>query len=71
MMHNKRQGRAWYHWFAESDTPAERKLILKLDLLIVPYAFIGFWVSYIDSVNISKPFSPDDVLGALFSLACH
>lgn len=53
-MHGKRQGRAWYHWFAESDTPQERKLILKLDLLIVPYAFIGFWINYIDASNISK-----------------
>ncbi|KAL2819603.1 MFS general substrate transporter [Aspergillus cavernicola] len=48
------KGRAWYHWFAETDTPQERKLILKLDLLIVPYAFIGFWINYIDSSNINN-----------------
>ncbi|KAL5335914.1 major facilitator superfamily domain-containing protein [Aspergillus crustosus] len=53
-MLSRRQGRAWYHWFAESDTPEERKLILKLDLLIVPYAFIGFWINYIDSSNINN-----------------
>jgi hypothetical protein len=58
-MLSKRQGRAWYHWFAATDTPEERKLILKLDLLIVPYAFIGFWINYIDSSNISEsPSSP-------------
>ncbi|KAL2795219.1 major facilitator superfamily domain-containing protein [Aspergillus keveii] len=50
----KRQGRSWYHWFAATDTPEERKLLLKLDLLIVPYAFIGFWINYIDSSNINN-----------------
>ncbi|EXJ79749.1 hypothetical protein A1O3_08032 [Capronia epimyces CBS 606.96] len=53
-MHGKRQGRAWYHWFAETDTPQERKLLLKLDLLIVPYAFIGFWINFIDGSNINN-----------------
>lgn len=36
--------RRWYHWYSPDDTPEERKLILKLDLLIVPYAFIIYWV---------------------------
>ncbi|KAJ4305057.1 MFS transporter (Seo1) [Kalmusia sp. IMI 367209] len=53
-MHAKRCGAAWYHWFTESDTPEERKLLLKLDLLIVPYSFIGFWINYIDASNISQ-----------------
>ncbi|KAL2832324.1 major facilitator superfamily domain-containing protein [Aspergillus pseudoustus] len=53
-MLSRRQGRAWYHWFAATDSPEERKLILKLDLLIVPYAFIGFWINYIDSSNINN-----------------
>lgn len=46
--------RRWYHWFSSEDTPAERKLILKLDLLLVPYAFIIYWVKYVDQTNISK-----------------
>ena len=54
-LHGKRRGRAWFHWFAESDSPEERKLILKLDLLIVPYAFLSYWVYYIDDSNISEP----------------
>lgn len=53
----KRTGRSWYHWYAETDTPQERKLIFKLDLLIVPYAFVGFWINYIDSSNISELFN--------------
>lgn len=44
----------WYHWYSPDDTPEERKLVLKLDLLIVPYAFIVYWVKYIDQGNISK-----------------
>lgn len=53
-MHSKRQGRAWYHWYAATDTPAERKLIQKLDLLILPYAVIAYWIKYIDQSNLSK-----------------
>ncbi|UQC90285.1 uncharacterized protein CLUP02_15815 [Colletotrichum lupini] len=33
--------RRWYHWFAPTDSPEERKLILKLDFLIVPYALFS------------------------------
>jgi hypothetical protein len=47
--------RKWYHWFSPEDTPEERRLILKLDLLIIPYAFVIYWVKYIDQTNISKP----------------
>jgi hypothetical protein len=50
------QRRKWYHlqWFTDQDTKEERKLILKLDLLIVPYAFLAYWTKYIDQANISK-----------------
>jgi hypothetical protein len=40
-------------WFAATDSPKERKLIVKLDLLIVPYVFLAYWVKYIDQSNIS------------------
>lgn len=48
--------RKWYQirWFQDYDTPAERKLIIKLDLLIVPYVFLAYWVKYIDQANISR-----------------
>jgi hypothetical protein len=46
--------RRWYHWYAPEDSPKERRLILKLDLLILPYAFVVYWVKYIDQTNISK-----------------
>lgn len=52
-MHVKRQGRAFWHWYAKDDTPEERKLIVKLDLLIVPYAIVAYWIKYIDQSNLS------------------
>lgn len=48
-----REGRKWYQWYSSEDTPDERKLILKLDLLIVPYAFVLYWIKYMDQTNIS------------------
>jgi hypothetical protein len=53
-MHEKRKGRAPWHWYAEDDSPEERKLIVKLDLLIVPYAVIAYWIKYIDQSNLSE-----------------
>jgi hypothetical protein len=46
--------RRWYHWYAPDDGPDERRLILKLDLLIVPFAFIGYWLKYVDQANLSE-----------------
>lgn len=46
--------RRWYDWFHPDDSPEERKLIIKLDLLIVIYAFIVYWVKYMDQANISE-----------------
>ena len=48
--------RKWWkvQWFADQDTKEERRLITKLDLLIVPYAFLAYWTKYIDQANISE-----------------
>ncbi|KFZ07048.1 hypothetical protein V501_06814 [Pseudogymnoascus sp. VKM F-4519 (FW-2642)] len=55
-MHAKRQGRAFWHWYAKDDTPEERKLIIKLDLLIVPYAVLAYWIKYIDQSNLNNAY---------------
>lgn len=57
------QSRKWYQirWFQDYDTPEERKLIAKLDFLIVPYVFLAYWVKYIDQANISKPPKPSRI----------
>ncbi|CAH0058437.1 unnamed protein product [Clonostachys solani] len=51
-------GRPWWkiRWFADSDSPEERKLIVKLDLLIVPYVFLAYWVKYIDQSNLNNAY---------------
>lgn len=35
--------------FEADDTPEERKFIIKLDLIVVPYAVLAYWVKYIGS----------------------
>ncbi|KAJ5805055.1 hypothetical protein N7474_010942 [Penicillium riverlandense] len=52
------QRRKWYYlqWFADTDAKEERQLILKLDLLIVPYAFLAYWTKYIDQANINNAY---------------
>lgn len=49
--------RRWWHiqWFSDDDTPEDRKWILKLDLLVVPFSILAYWVKYIDQANLSKP----------------
>ncbi|KAK3317527.1 major facilitator superfamily domain-containing protein [Cercophora scortea] len=54
MWHRKK----WYQiqWFNDGDTPRERRLITKLDLLIVPYAFLAYWTKYIDQSNLNNAY---------------
>ena len=40
-------------WFAEDDTPEERKFVTKLDCIIVPYLFVTYWVKNLDQNNLS------------------
>ena len=39
----------WYQWYSPTDTPAERRLIRKLDALIVVFCFLAYWVKVLDS----------------------
>ncbi|KAK8081179.1 transporter SEO1 [Apiospora hydei] len=50
--------RRWndFSWYAPEDTKEERRFIRKLDLLIVPYAFVSYWVKYIDQANINNAY---------------
>ncbi|WAO90703.1 Hypothetical protein NCS54_00814000 [Fusarium falciforme] len=54
-MANKSRG-SWFKWFADGDSPRERKLITKLDLLIVPYAVLAYWVKYMDQSNLNNAY---------------
>ncbi|EAW10784.1 pantothenate transporter [Aspergillus clavatus NRRL 1] len=46
----------WYQWFAPTDTPAERRLILKLDGLIVVFVFLAYWAKVLDSSATSTAY---------------
>lgn len=37
--------KAFFAWFDQNDGPFERRVIKKLDIFILSYAFIAFWVS--------------------------
>ncbi|KAL1391181.1 major facilitator superfamily transporter [Phyllosticta capitalensis] len=52
------QARSWLklQWFADTDTPEEKKLIVRLDLLIVPYAVLSYWVKYVDQANLNNAY---------------
>ena len=50
----KRAGRSSYQRYSAEYTPEERKLLFKLDLLIIPYAFLGYWIKYLDQTNLSE-----------------
>ncbi|KAF4873163.1 putative transporter SEO1 [Colletotrichum siamense] len=40
--------KSFFAWFDRNDGPLERRVILKLDFFILTYAFVGFWILYID-----------------------
>ncbi|EEU34623.1 uncharacterized protein NECHADRAFT_3907, partial [Fusarium vanettenii 77-13-4] len=41
-------------WFDPNDSPAERRLVQKLDFFILTYAFVGFWVCSAQ-VHVTRP----------------
>ncbi|KAJ5183687.1 hypothetical protein N7492_001303 [Penicillium capsulatum] len=46
----------WYQWFAPTDSPAERRLILKLDGLIIVFVFLAYWAKVLDSSATSTAY---------------
>lgn len=51
-----RKTHKWYKWFDENDTPAERKLMWKIDVLLTFYAFMAYWVKYLDQTNLNNAY---------------
>ncbi|RDW74886.1 hypothetical protein BP6252_06028 [Coleophoma cylindrospora] len=45
----QRTRQKWYQYFSPDDTPAERRLILKLDGLIMVFVFLAYWAKVLDS----------------------
>ncbi|KAH7324727.1 major facilitator superfamily domain-containing protein [Stachybotrys elegans] len=48
----------WYNirWYSDTDTEQERKFIIKIDALIVPYAVLAYWIKYIDQSNLNNAY---------------
>lgn len=51
-----RQNHKWYKWFDENDTPAERKLMWKIDILLTFYSLMAYWVKYLDLTNLNNAY---------------
>ncbi|KAG5942879.1 hypothetical protein E4U53_007146 [Claviceps sorghi] len=51
-------GETWHgiQWFSERDTREDRKVITKLDLLILPFALVSYWTKYIDQANLNNAY---------------
>lgn len=41
-------------WFANDDTPEEKNFITKLDLIMIPFLFVTYWVKNLDQNNLSE-----------------
>lgn len=52
----ERSTHKWYHWFNENDTPAEKKLLVKLDILLCFYSMMAYWVKYLDQTNLNNAY---------------
>lgn len=46
----------WYQWFAPTDTPEERRLIMKLDGLIIVFVFLAYWAKVLDTSATSSAY---------------
>ncbi|CAH2354621.1 probable transporter Seo1p [[Candida] railenensis] len=47
----------WFKWFHEDDTPEERRLILKLDIILAFYSLAAYWVKYLDQTNLNNAYT--------------
>ncbi|KAH3685919.1 hypothetical protein WICPIJ_003108 [Wickerhamomyces pijperi] len=53
---NVRKSHKWFKWFNDSDSPAERVLITKLDILLTLYSTAAYWVKNLDSSNLNNAY---------------
>ncbi|KAH3903524.1 probable Probable transporter SEO1 [Saccharomycodes ludwigii] len=53
---NKKKQVKWYQWFGPDVSTAEKKLILKLDILLSFYSLLAYWVKYLDTTNLNNAY---------------
>lgn len=47
--------RCWkLKWFSDDDTKKDWRLISKIDMFLVPYSVLGYWVRYSDQSNLNN-----------------
>jgi len=46
----------WYQYFSPDDTPAERGLIVKLDVRILIFVFLAYWAKVLDPSSTSTAY---------------
>ncbi|KAH8658176.1 vitamin H transporter [Xylariales sp. PMI_506] len=58
MAESTQQKKRWHQiqWYADTDTPEERRLIFKLDVLIVPFAILAYWCKVLDQTNLNNAY---------------
>ncbi|CAN6637766.1 probable transporter Seo1p [Trichomonascus vanleenenianus] len=53
---DEKRNHKWWKWFEDADSPAERRLLFKLDILLAFYSFIVYWVKYLDQTNLNNAY---------------
>jgi len=53
---SSRENKKWYKWFHQSDTSEERRVILKLDILLSFYSVIAYWIKSLDQNNLTNAY---------------
>lgn len=46
----------WWRWFDKGMSKQEKTLVIKLDCLLALYAFIGYWIKFIDQANLNNAY---------------
>ncbi|KAI5948645.1 hypothetical protein KGF57_005390 [Candida theae] len=52
----EKRKRKWFKWFHDDDTPEEKKLITKIDILLTFYSLMAYWVKYLDQTNLTNAY---------------
>jgi MFS family permease len=53
---NEKKAHKWWKWFDETNSPQEKKLLIKLDILLTFYSFVLYWVKYLDQTNVNNAY---------------
>ncbi|CAH6722019.1 probable transporter Seo1p [[Candida] jaroonii] len=55
-----RKKHKWYKWYNENNSPAERKLLFKLDIMLTLFSLMAYWVKYLDQTNLNNVYVVDE-----------